>query len=455
MHRTAVINVVGLTPGLLGPHTPQLNALKDAMAPIEPVVPAVTCTAQTTYLTGQLPQEHGIVANGWYFRDLDQIWLWRQSNRLVQTPRIWDLARARNPAFTCANTFWWYAMATRADVTLTPRPLYLANGLKLPDFYCQPADLRESLREQIGQFPLFDFWGPATSIRSSAWIAQAARAVEERFAPTLQLVYLPHLDYCLQRLGPRGDVASDLAAIDAVCGELIAFLRNRGVRIVVLSEYGITEVSRPVHINRVLREAGLLAIKRDLGRDYLDTGASRAFAVADHQIAHVYVSEQADIARVKALCADIPGVGAVLDEAGQRELGLAHERSGEIVLLAEHDSWFTYYFWLDDACAPDYARCVDIHNKPGYDPVELFLDPALRFPKLAVGAKLARKLLGFRYTMDVIPLDATLVRGSHGLSSRTIQDMPLLMTSEPHLLQRERLSATQVCGVLLDHVFED
>lgn len=455
MHRTAVINVVGLTPGLLGPHTPQLNALKDAMAPIEPVVPAVTCTAQTTYLTGQLPQEHGIVANGWYFRDLDQIWLWRQSNRLVQTPRIWDLARARNPAFTCANTFWWYAMATRADVTLTPRPLYLANGLKLPDSYCQPADLRESLREQIGQFPLFDFWGPATSIRSSAWIAQAARAVEERFAPTLQLVYLPHLDYCLQRLGPRGDVASDLAAIDAVCGELIAFLRNRGVRIVVLSEYGITEVSRPVHINRVLREAGLLAIKRDLGRDYLDTGASRAFAVADHQIAHVYVSEQADIARVKALCADIPGVGAVLDEAGQRELGLAHERSGEIVLLAEHDSWFTYYFWLDDACAPDYARCVDIHNKPGYDPVELFLDPALRFPKLAVGAKLARKLLGFRYTMDVIPLDATLVRGSHGLSSRTIQDMPLLMTSEPHLLQRERLSATQVCGVLLDHVFED
>lgn len=455
MHRTAVINVVGLTPGLLGPHTPQLNALKDAMAPIEPVVPAVTCTAQTTYLTGQLPQEHGIVANGWYFRDLDQIWLWRQSNRLVQTPRIWDLARARNPAFTCANTFWWYAMATRADVTLTPRPLYLANGLKLPDFYCQPADLRESLREQIGQFPLFDFWGPATSIRSSAWIAQAARAVEERFAPTLQLVYLPHLDYCLQRLGPRGDVASDLAAIDAVCGELIAFLRNRGVRIVVLSEYGITEVSRPVHINRVLREAGLLAIKRDLGRDYLDTGASRAFAVADHQIAHVYVSEQADIARVKALCADIPGVGAVLDEAGQRELGLAHERSGEIVLLAEHDSWFTYYFWLDDACAPDYARCVDIHNKPGYDPVELFLDPALRFPKLAVGAKLARKLLGFRYTMDVIPLDATLVRGSHGLSSRTTQDMPLLMTSEPHLLQRERLSATQVCGVLLDHVFED
>jgi predicted AlkP superfamily pyrophosphatase or phosphodiesterase len=455
MHRTAVINVVGLTPGLLGPHTPQLNALKDAMAPIEPVVPAVTCTAQTTYLTGQLPQEHGIVANGWYFRDLDQIWLWRQSNRLVQTPRIWDLARARNPAFTCANTFWWYAMATRADVTLTPRPLYLANGLKLPDFYCQPADLRESLREQIGQFPLFDFWGPATSIRSSAWIAQAARAVEERFAPTLQLVYLPHLDYCLQRLGPRGDVASDLAAIDAVCGELIAFLRNRGVRIVVLSEYGITEVSRPVHINRVLREAGLLAIKRDLGRDYLDTGASRAFAVADHQIAHVYVSEQADIGRVKALCADIPGVGAVLDEAGQRELGLAHERSGEIVLLAEHDSWFTYYFWLDDACAPDYARCVDIHNKPGYDPVELFLDPALRFPKLAVGAKLARKLLGFRYTMDVIPLDATLVRGSHGLSSRTTQDMPLLMTSEPHLLQRERLSATQVCGVLLDHVFED
>ncbi|QBQ99140.1 alkaline phosphatase family protein [Paraburkholderia pallida] len=453
MQRTAVINVVGLTRNLLDARMPRLSAFGREVAVVDATLPALTCSAQTTYLTGVLPTEHGIVGNGWYFRELDQVLLWRQSNRLVQSPRIWHMARERDPSFTCANTFWWYAMATEADITLTPRPLYCADGLKLPDFYTQPAALRPSLRERLGQFPLFDFWGPRTSIRSSQWIADAALAVETDYAPSLNLIYLPHLDYCLQRVGPNGDIDADLREIDTVCGTLIDALTQRGVRVVVLSEYGIVPVTRPVHINRALREAGLVAIKHDLGRETLDTGASRAFAVADHQIAHVYVREHRDLAAVRALCERLPGVGEVLDESGKRHHGVAHARAGELVLLAEPDSWFTYYFWLDDEVAPDYARTVDIHNKPGYDPAELFVDPALRFPALKIGTRLLRKALGMRYTMDVIPLDASLVRGSHGIRPHADGDAPIVMSSEPGRVTRERIAATEVCALLLDHLF--
>ncbi|AOK32268.1 MULTISPECIES: alkaline phosphatase family protein [Burkholderia] len=453
MQRTAIINVVGLTKNLIGRHTPRLSAFSDEIAVVDAAMPALTCSAQTTYLTGVRPAEHGIVGNGWYFRELDQVMLWRQSNRLVQYPRIWHIARQRDPAFTCANTFWWYAMATDADITLTPRPLYRADGLKLPDFYTQPAMLRQSLREQLGQFPLYDFWGPRTTIRSSQWIADAALIVERQFQPTLNLIYLPHLDYCLQRVGPQADISVELREIDAVCGRLFDVLQSRGVRIVVLSEYGIMQVERPIHINRALREAGFVAIKRDLGQDYLDTGASRAFAVADHQIAHVYVRDQCDIATVRHLCETLPGVGEVLDEAGKSHYGLAHFRAGELVLLAEPDSWFTYYFWFDDSAAPDYARTVDIHNKPGYDPAELFIDPAIRFPALKVGMTLLRKAFGMRYRMDLIPLDASLVRGSHGIRSISDGDAPILMSSERGRISRGKLASTDVCPILLDHIF--
>ena len=457
MHKTVVLNVVGLTPALLGEHTPRLNAFLAGgrQASVRPVLPAVTCAVQATYLTGQPPSQHGIVANGWYFRDECEVKFWRQSNHLVQSPKIWEAARALDPSFTCANLFWWYNMYSSADYTVTPRPMYPASGLKLPDIYTQPAGLRDDLQSELGQFPLCSFWGPKTTIASSRWIASAAKIIDARHNPTLSLIYLPHLDYCFQRHGfDLERCAQDLRDIDAICGTLIDYYQRRDARIVVLSEYGIASVSRPVHINRLLRAAGLIAVREELGRELLDAGVSAAFAVADHQVAHVYVSDPARLAQVKALLEATPGVARVLDEAGKREHGLDHPRSGELVAIAEPDAWFTYYYWLDDERAPDFARTVDIHRKPGYDPAELFVDPALRVPMARVGMALAKKKLGFRYLMDVIGLDASVVRGSHGLVGADPAHGPLLITDQPDLLDADHLEATDVCGVLLRHLTE-
>jgi predicted AlkP superfamily pyrophosphatase or phosphodiesterase len=455
VHPTVVLNVVGLTRALMGADTPHLNALAadGGCAPIRAITPAVTCSAQATFLTGTLPRDHGIVGNGWYFRDLAQVMFWKQANQLVHGEKVWEAARRRDPSCTCAQMFWWFNMYSSADWAVTPRPIYPADGRKIPDIYSQPSDLRDRLNAELGAFPLFNFWGPTADITSSQWIADASVRVDTWFSPTLLLVYLPHLDYNLQRFGasdPR--ITADVRAIDAVCGLLIAHCRARGRRVVVLSEYGLVDVSGPVHINRVLREAGLLAVREELGLESLDAGSSEAFAVSDHQVAHVYVRNAARIADVKSLLERVPGIDLVLDRQGQAGIGLDHERSGELVAISARDRWFTYYYWLDDRLAPDFARTVDIHRKPGYDPVELFLDPALRLPQVKVAATLAKKALGFRYLMDVIPLDAALVRGSHGRVTDKLDDGPVWITSEKALVDGV-VESTAVRDLMLAHLF--
>lgn len=457
MRKTVVINVVGLTPGLLGDHTPYLSAWigRGKMALIEPALPAVTCTAQSTYLTGTYPNEHGIVANGWYFRDECEVKFWRQSNRLVQAPKIWEMARRIDPEFTCANLFWWYNMYSSVDYSVTPRPMYPADGRKISDVYTQPADLRRELNSQLGTFPLFDFWGPKTSIRSSQWIADAAKVVEWKYDPTLTLIYLPHLDYCLQRVGPNSPaIGRELEEIDSVCQDLIGFFEGIGAQVVILSEYGITEAPRPIHINRILRKHGLIAVREELGLELLDAGASVAFAVADHQVAHIYVNDPTQMNKVRSLLEEIPGIETVLDAGGKEAHHLNHPRSGDLVAVSKPDAWFTYYYWLDDARAPDFARTVDIHRKPGYDPVELFADPSLRFPRLKLGLKLLRKRLGFRYLMDFIPLDASLVRGSHGAINSSPFEKPLIATGQGTLLDSHSVDAAGICDLILLHLID-
>jgi predicted AlkP superfamily pyrophosphatase or phosphodiesterase len=442
---------------MLGDDTPHITALGRAgsSSALRSGLPAVTCSAQATYMTGQLPRRHGVVGNGWYFRDLAQVMFWRQPDQLVAGEKVWDAARRRDPSFTCAKMFWWFNMYGAVDWSVTPRPIYPADGRKIPEIYSSPSDLGARLAAELGPFPFFDFWGPKSGIRSSEWIAAASLKVDEWHAPSLLMIYLPHLDYDFQRFGASSARAqAQVPVIDAVVGKLIDTLRARGRRVIVLSEYGIADVQRPVHLNRVLRAEGWLAVRDELGTDAFDPGASRAFAVADHQLAHVYVPDARDVPSVRALIAAVPGVDQVLDANGLREFGLDHARAGELVAVAAADSWFSYYYWSDDARAPDYARTVDIHRKPGYDPAELFLDPTLSLPKVRVAATLARKALGFRYLMNVIPLDASLVRGSHGRIPDSLEDGPVFVSSERGAVGGP-LEPTDVHDLMLSHLFDD
>ena len=460
MQRTLVILVVGLAPHLVGPHTPNIAKLaaRGGMRPLNTVTPAVTCSVQSTLLTGLQPSEHGAVANGWYFRDLAEVLLWRQPNQLVQGEKIWDAGKLRDPGFTCAKMFWWYNMYSTADWSATPRPMYPADGRKIPDHYSFPPALHDELNAKLGQFPLFKFWGPMADITSSDWIAKSTLHIMETRNPTLTLTYLPHLDYNLQRLGPDLDhprLQKDLREIDDLCGELIAHADSTGQRVIVVSEYGITKATDAVHINRALREAGLISVRpEEFGRETLDAGASEAFAMADHQIAHIYVKNPNRVAEVAALVASLDGVEQVWGTEGKRANGLDHPRSGELVAISEADRWFSYYYWMDDALAPDFARMVDIHRKPGYDPVELFVDPGIRFPKLTAGWKLAKRKLGQRQLLDIISLkDTQLVKGTHGRITDDPDFGPLVISSEADFLPEGAIDATDFKELVLEHIF--
>lgn len=445
-----VLDVVGMTPKLLD-HMPHLKALGQtgSKAPLGTVLPAVTCAAQSTFLTGTLPAEHGIVGNGWYFRELGDVLLWRQHNGLVTGDRLWDAARRAHPGYTVANICWWYAMGADTDWTVTPRPVYYADGRKEPDCYTRPPELHDELVDKLGTFPLFQFWGPGANLVSSQWIVDATRHVMATRHPDLTLAYVPHLDYDFQRYGPDDPRSLKSAAeLDRVLAPLLEDARAEGRTVVALSEYGITKVSRPVHLNRVLREAGLVEVHTQDGMEYLDPMASRAFAVADHQIAHVYVRRPEDLEATREALSGVEGIGELLDDAGKKAYGLDHARSGELVAVAEPDAWFTYYYWLDDARAPDFAQLVEIHRKPGYDPVELFMDPEDPYVRLKAAGALARKKLGMRYRMAVVPLDASPIRGSHGRLPAHEDEGPLLLCSSPGAVEG-RVAATDVKSLLL------
>ncbi|MEO6596875.1 MAG: nucleotide pyrophosphatase/phosphodiesterase family protein [Planctomycetota bacterium] len=440
-----VILAVGLRPKDLA-HAPVLRGLGEHgfMAPLQTVFPAVTCTVQSTFLTGLMPSGHGAVGNGWYFRDLAQVMLWRQNNQLVHGEKLYEAAQQRFGTRT-AKLFWWYNMyAPAVDWSVTPRPEYHADGLKKPGLYSDPPELQQALQQQLGPFPLFDFWGPRAGIASTRWIASSALAVMRKHDPDLLLAYLPHLDYNHQRWGPD-DKRSQQAVrdLDVECTRLIAAARAQNAHVVVLSEYGIELAKHPLFLNRLLHEKGLLRVQETSHGQLLDCGACRAFAVADHQCAHVYVAKSGDIAMVRDLLTKVPGVARVLDREQQREFGIQHERSGELVAIAEPGCWFAYHYWLDEARRPDFAPTVDIHRKPGYDPTELFVDPKIRFPKLKVAKTLAKKLMGFRYLMDVISTDPSMVRGTHGRLCDDDAVGPVFLCSDRRLA-RDRVAATEV-----------
>jgi len=445
VHKTVVIDIVGLSSSLINDHTPFLKKYtgENGLNTIEPMLPALTTPVQSTFVTGKWPAEHGIVGNGWYDRTDSEIKFWKQSNKLVLAEKIWERAKKEEPSFTCSKMFWWYNMYSGADYSVTPRPNYLADGRKIPDCYSHPAGLRDELQKELGQFPLFKFWGPATDITSTQWIADASIYTDKKYDPTLSLIYLPHLDYCLQKYGQDlAAIKSDLSEIDKIVEQLVNYYTAKKARIILLSEYGITNVDRPVHINRELRKNGFLQIRTERGLELLDPGASKAFAVADHQVTHIYINDRFVASQVRQILEQVPGIQVILNKVEQQKYHIDHERSGDLVVMANEHSWFTYYFWLDDAKAPDYARVVDIHKKPGYDPVELFMTSKAR-----AGYKLLRKKMGLRYVMDVIPLNAELIKGSHGRLVTEKQFHPVLIT---HQIKNQEIKATDVYNIIWD-----
>lgn len=404
MSKVCIINVVGLTPELL-PHAPRIASLGPYQN-LQPPVPAVTCTVQATLLTGTMPNRHGIVGNGWYHRDSAEIRFWQQSNRLIQGDLLYR-------DVDTAKMFWWFNQHAPVRWNATPKPHYGSDGSKVFDII----DNTEChLVHQLGAFPFFSFWGPNAGLPASQWIADATAIVLRKNRPQLTLVYLPHLDYDFQRSATPS--MERVAEVDRCAGVVIDAAREIDAIPIIVSEYGLVPVQRSVSLNRTLREHGLLSVRNGPFGEMLIPGDCEAFAVVDHQVAHVYVNKQSEKERVRSLLQRVDGVAHVLDPA---EIRLDHPRSGDLIALSDADAWFNYYYWMDDDKAPDFARTVDIHRKPGYDPNELFMTSKAR-----AMFRVAQKKLGFRYRMDVIPLDATLVGGSHGLQNRPEQS-PLVI----------------------------
>ncbi|MSR40874.1 MAG: alkaline phosphatase family protein [Phycisphaerales bacterium] len=448
MQRVALINIVGLSPNLLGAHTPRLREFARStggVRTLRPPLPAVTCTAQSTMLTGLAPDHHGIVGNGWHDRALGEVQFWKQSNALVAGEKIWETAKRRDANFTCANVCWWYAMHASTDIFITPRPVYKADGRKLEDCLTHPPTLRDALQQKHGPFPLFNFWGPRANIVSSDWIAAAALHTMREFKPTLTLIYLPHLDYCLQRVGPaHASIHAELREVDRVFGALLEHCERENIRPLVVSEYGIVPVTDAVWINRALREVGLLKVRLEDGREVLDLQESEAFAVVDHQLAHVSLKNPARASEVAQLLERVAGVARVLHGESRRAAHLDHARSGDVVCLSAPDRWFSYGWWMDDAKAPDFARTVDIFKKPGYDPCELLLDPARPLLAARIAMKLMLRKLGVRVLLDPTPLDASLIRGSHGLAEVPRGFDPVLLGELPDPFSEAELPMSAV-----------
>ncbi len=448
MQPIILIDTVALTTRHL-PLAPRLNNLAQAgwSRPLREVLPAVTCTAQASMLTGKLPSDHGIVGNGWLFRDTMEVRFWQQSNRLVQAEEFYVTLRKRQPSFRCAKLFWWFNQGADVAISVTPKPHYGADGNKAFDILSTPFELAGRLKKTLGPFPFATFWGPMAGLACTQWIAQCAATVVKEEKPDVTLVYLPHLDYDTQRLGPDHCAWPKLVGeLDAACAPLLDAAKTVGARVWVTNEYTHLQVDQPIFVNRALRRAGLLTARPGPFGETLDTFESEAFAVCDHQLAHVYLKSTAARGKVRSALAELAGIERIYEGDQRADVGLDHGRAGDFVLLAKPNAWFAYPFWLDDKAAPDYARTVDIHRKPGYDPCELLFDPGLLWAKGHALRRLVQKKLGMRTLFDLISLDATLVKGSHGRQVSDQLDRPVLIGDGPAPAQE--LAQTDICSLL-------
>ena len=415
---------------------PNLRRLAEAgdRAALVPSFACVTCPVQANMTTGQPPSVHGVIANGFYYRERREIEMWTAWNECIQSPQIWDILHEKRPGTTSAVWFALHSKGSGADFVCTPAPIHNPDGSESLWCYTKPTELYGELMQQFDHFPLQHFWGPLANIHSTAWIADSAIDGARRYRPHFFYIYLPHLDYAAQKDGPDSEATQvSVSQLDEVLGKLFAGINDALVPAqplwIVASEYTIQPVDHVSYPNRVLREAGLLEVREEQGGEVLDLDRSRVWTLADHQLGHVFVQD-ADPQTIETVCqlfAGHPGVAEVLAGDQRAKYDLVHPRSGEVVLVSNPNSWQAYYYWLDNARAPAFARTVDIHRKPGYDPVELFLDQS---------------------TWS-IPLDATLVKGSHGAPPYDDSQRGVILASEPGVFALHAVADTDVAELIL------
>jgi predicted AlkP superfamily pyrophosphatase or phosphodiesterase len=393
-----IIDIPGLEPKHIAEDkTPNIFKLADSgqFAKLKPVFPAVTCSVQTSILTGTYPETHGIISNGLYDRRNYVVSFWEQSGNLIETNRIWDIAKRERSDIEIAAIFWQNTMYANANVVLTPRPLHMEDQM-IMWCYSKPLCFYEQMATEIGKFDLATYWGPFASSKSSKWIGQATEYTLENTMPNILFTYLPHLDYVIQREGTSSkNLYEEVKVADEIVGGIVKKSQALGIRedseFIILSEYAFTDVSQDVPLNRILREHGLLRVREIEGFEFLDLEYSEAFAMVDHQVAHIYLKEDME-SKVKKILDGVQGISTVLDTKGKETLNIKHPRSGDLIAISDKQKWFSYYWWFQEEKAPPFAGRVDIHRKPGYDPSELFIDPR---------------------TMR-IPLNGNMVRASHG-----------------------------------------
>lgn len=414
------------------PNLSRLTSGGDRQA-LVPSFPAVTWPVQANMLTGKLPREHGVIANGFYWRDKQEVEMWTAWNEKIQQPQIWDLLHKHDPQLTSAVWFPMLSKGCGADYVCMPAPIHNPDGSESLWCYTKPTELYGTLRDTFGHFPLMNFWGPMAGIKSTAWIADSAAWAMQQYRPNFFYIYLPQLDYAAQKTGPDSPAAQKaVVELDEVLGKLIAAgsAAYHGQPLwLVASEYVITPVDHVTYPNRVLREAGLLAVKNDEAGELIDFANTPAWALVDHQFSHVFVKNRdaGTIAKIAALFQGRTGIAEVLAGQGRAKYALDHERSGDLVLISTPNSWQAYYYWQGDEHAPKFARTVDIHNKPGYDPVELHFD----------------------FATKSIPLDAKLIKGSHGAPAATDAQRGVLLSSQKGTFVQRPHADTNVCELVL------
>ena len=394
-----VIDIVGLeekhlNSGLL----PTISAFaeKGESSKMKPVFPAVTSTVQTSFLSGEYPNRHGIISNGFMDRETYNVSFWEQYNSLVKVPRIWDIIKNKNINFKTAVLFWQNTLYSNSDIIITPKPIHLENEMEMW-CYSKPVGYYEEIMKQIGEFDLSSYWGPLASSLSSEWITKAAQYTIEKSRPNFMFTYIPHVDYSAQRFGKESNqVSDDLVLADSIVEKIIDSTKKsktyENTQFIIFSEYSFNNVNCAIPINIILRNNGLLNVRKIGDKEYVDFEFSQAFAVVDHQIANIYLKSPQDKERIVSILKKISDIDIIITGVEKKFFNIDHERAGDIIVVANRDKWFSYYWWYDENIAPSFTRMVDIHRKPGYDPLELFFDSKKRS----------------------IPFDTGLLKASHG-----------------------------------------